>query len=117
MKGFPPKNRLNNCFGRNAIRLLGVLFLVSLLTPRHFASGETVRLPVILTSSVTPGVGPEPLQRSGPRRLTTPSNTLAGLLMHRDAPTVSTVLGIKEWRCGRVHGRRYLAGNCGSACR
>jgi trehalose/maltose transport system substrate-binding protein len=43
MKGFPPKNRLNNCFGRNAIRLLGVLFLVSLLTPRHFASGETVR--------------------------------------------------------------------------
>ena len=36
-------NRLNNSFGRNAIRFLGVLFLVSLLTPRHFASGETVR--------------------------------------------------------------------------
>src|SRR5271157_4616570 len=36
-------NRLNNSFGRNAIRSLGVLFLVSLLTPRHFASGETVR--------------------------------------------------------------------------
>ena len=36
-------NRLNNSFGRNAARLLGVLFLVSLLTPRHFASGETVR--------------------------------------------------------------------------
>jgi len=43
MKGFPPMNRLNNCFGRNALRLLGVLFLVSLLTPRHYASGETVR--------------------------------------------------------------------------
>ena len=38
-----PMNRLNNTFGRNAVRLLGVLFLVSLLTPRHFASGETVR--------------------------------------------------------------------------
>ena len=36
-------NRLNDFFGRNAVRLLGVLFLVSLLTPRHFASGETVR--------------------------------------------------------------------------
>ena len=39
----PKMNRLNNSFGRNAIRFLGVLFLVSLLTPRHFASGETVR--------------------------------------------------------------------------
>ena len=36
-------NRLNDSFGRNAVRFLGVLFLVSLLTPRHFASGETVR--------------------------------------------------------------------------
>ena len=36
-------NRLNNFFGRNAVRLLGVLFFVSLLTPRHFAAGETVR--------------------------------------------------------------------------
>jgi len=36
-------NRLNDSFGRNAIRLLGVLFIVSLLTSRHFASGETVR--------------------------------------------------------------------------
>jgi hypothetical protein len=36
-------NCLNDSFGRNAVRLLGVLFLVSLLTPRHFASGETVR--------------------------------------------------------------------------
>src|SRR5271157_3475041 len=43
MKGFPPMNCLNDSFGRNAVRLLGVLFLVSLLTPRHFASGETVR--------------------------------------------------------------------------
>src|SRR5258707_5331357 len=43
MKGFPPMNRLNNSFGRNAVRLLGVLFLFSLLTPRHLASGETVR--------------------------------------------------------------------------
>src|ERR1700730_2598494 len=43
MKGFPPMNRLNDSFGRNAVRFLGVLFLVSLLTPRHFASGETVR--------------------------------------------------------------------------
>jgi len=43
MKGFPPMNRLNDSFGRNAIRLLGVLFIVSLLTSRHFASGETVR--------------------------------------------------------------------------
>jgi len=40
MKGFPPMNRLNNCFGRNALRLLGVLFLLCLLTPRHYASGE-----------------------------------------------------------------------------
>src|SRR6202162_519555 len=36
-------NRLNDSFERNAVRFLGVLFLVSLLTPRHFASGETVR--------------------------------------------------------------------------
>jgi trehalose/maltose transport system substrate-binding protein len=36
-------NRLNNALGRNAIRILGVLFLVSVLAPRHFASGETVR--------------------------------------------------------------------------
>ena len=43
MKGFPPMNHLNDSFGRNAVRLLGVLFLVCLLTPRHFASGETVR--------------------------------------------------------------------------
>src|SRR5438309_10459911 len=43
VKGFPPMNRLNNCFGRNALRLLGVLFPLSLLTTRHYASGETVR--------------------------------------------------------------------------
>src|SRR5258708_24179667 len=43
MKGFPQMIRLNNSFGRNAVRLLGVLFLVFLLTPRHFVSGETVR--------------------------------------------------------------------------
>ena len=43
MKGFPQMNRLNNFFGRNAVRLFGVLFFVSLLTPRHFAAGETVR--------------------------------------------------------------------------
>src|SRR5262249_23940933 len=43
MKGFPQMNRLNIFFGRNAVRLLGVFFFVSLLTPRHFAAGETVR--------------------------------------------------------------------------
>src|SRR5215469_2008694 len=43
MKGFPQMNRLNNFFGRNAVRLFGVVFFVSLLTPRYFAAGETVR--------------------------------------------------------------------------
>src|SRR6516164_8594562 len=43
MKGFPQMNRPNIFFGRNAVRYLGVFFFVSLLTPRHFAAGETVR--------------------------------------------------------------------------
>src|SRR5215469_6939545 len=43
MKGFPQMNRLNIFFERNAVRLLGVFFFVSLLTLRHFAAGETVR--------------------------------------------------------------------------
>jgi trehalose/maltose transport system substrate-binding protein len=36
-------NLVISSFRRNAIPILGVLSLVSLLTPRHFASGETVR--------------------------------------------------------------------------
>ena len=36
-------NLVISSFRRNAIQILGVLSLVSLLTPRHFASGETVR--------------------------------------------------------------------------
>ena len=43
MKGVPPINRLNNPFGRIAVRLFSGLVVVSELALLHFVSGETVR--------------------------------------------------------------------------
>src|SRR6266481_8109130 len=43
MKGVPPMNRLNNSFGRIAVRFFSGLVAVSQLVLLHFVSGETVR--------------------------------------------------------------------------
>jgi len=113
MKGFPPKNRLNNCFGRNAIRLLGVLFLVSLLTPRHFASGETVRFAGDSDLIGDAGRWTRAVAEEWAEKTNNTSNTLAGLLMQPRRSNCIYSIGeqrVEMWTCTC---RRYLAGNCG----